>query len=150
MRLRPAVGFTIRDWKGLFFDSPKVIKAVDDATYRVFLRFGQYVRKVARHSIRARLGPSAPGEAPHNQTGLLKDFIFYGFDPGSRSVVIGPARLRHLDTYGQVTVPELLEHGGTVQGRDRRMHTYGRRPYMGPAFEAGHEKLPELWANSVR
>ena len=31
MRMRPVVSFTIRDWKGIFFDSPKLIKAVDDA-----------------------------------------------------------------------------------------------------------------------
>jgi hypothetical protein len=78
------VGFR---FKGMFFDSPAVIKAVDDATYRALVRFGQYVRKVARHSIKTRPGPSAPGEPPHNQTGVLKGFIFYGFDPGSRSAV---------------------------------------------------------------
>ncbi len=150
MASQPAIGFTIRQWKGMFFDSPKVRRAVDGATYRVFLRFGQYVRKVARHSIEAEPGPSEPGEPPHNQTGMLKEFIFYGFDPASRAVVIGPARLRHLAAYGPVTVPELLEEGGTVRGRDGEMHRYAARPYMGPAFKAGQEKLPSLWRDSIK
>ena len=85
------VGFR---FKGLFFDSPAVIKAVDDATYRALVRFGQYVRKVARHSIKTRPGPSAPGEPPHSHTGLLKARILYGFDPVSRSVVGGASGVR--------------------------------------------------------
>ena len=137
-------------FKGLFFDSPAVIKAVDDATYRALVRFGQYVRKVARHSIKTRPGPSAPGEPPHNQTGVLKGFILYGFDPGSRSVVVGPARLRGKETYGPVTVPEVLEYGDTVRGRDSEMHRYEARPFMGPAFQRGEEKLDDFWRDSVK
>jgi len=141
------VGFR---FKGLFFDSPAVIKAVDDATYRALVRFGQYVRKVARHSIKTMPGPSRPGEPPRNQTGVLKGFILYGFDPGSRSVVIGPARLRGKETYGPVTVPEVLEYGDTVRGRDSEMHRYEARPFMGPAFERGEEKLDDFWRDSVK
>jgi len=141
------VGFR---FKGLFFDSPAVIKAVDDATYRALVRFGQYVRKVARHSIKALPGPSAPGEPPHNQTGVLKAFILYGFDPVSRSAVIGPARIRGKATYGPVTVPEVLEYGDTVRGRDSEMHRYEARPFMGPAFQRGEEKLGRFWRDSVK
>jgi len=132
---RAAIGFDVR---GLFFSSPNVLKAMGDATYRTFLRFGQYVRKTARHSIRSRPGPSAPGEPPHSHTGLLKAGTLYSFDPAERSVVVGPARLRGRQTYGPVTVPELMEHG------------YEARPYMAPAFEAGEKKLDEFWRGSVR
>ena len=136
-------------FKGLFFDSPQVIKAVDDATYRSLLRFGQYVRKVARHSVKRRKGPSRPGRPPHTHTGAIK-IIFYGFDPVRRSVVVGPARLRSKDKYGPVTVPELMEYGETVRGDDGRMHRYEARPFMGPAFEVGQEKLDDFWRDSVR
>jgi len=64
--------------------------------------------------------------------------------------VVGPARLRGKETYGPVTVPELMEYGDTVRGEGGGMHRYEARPYMGPAFDAGEEKLPELWADSVR
>jgi len=149
MPARPAIGFTLRELKGMFFTSPAIIRAVDRATYRALLRFGQYVRKVARHSIKRVPGPSTPGEPPHGHTGLLKGHIYYGFDPAHRSVVIGPARLKK-SAYGLVTVPELMEEGGTVRGRDRGMHSYEERPYMGPAFEAGQERLDEFWRDSIR
>jgi len=128
-----------------------VIHAVDKATYKVLVRFGQYVRKVARHSIRARKGPSAPGQPPHSQTGLLKSFIYYGFNPAQRSVVVGPARIQGAQSYGPMTVPELLEKGGIVRGRDGKMHRYEARPYMAPAFERSkEEKLDELWRDSIK
>jgi len=151
------IGFNVR---ALRFDHPRVIKAVDDATYRALLRSGQYVRKVARHSIKTRPGPSAPGQPPHSQIGRLKQFIYYGFDPAARSVVVGPARLRDAQTYGSMTVPELLEGGGVVRMSDRNarrlgvargtMARYEARPYMGPAQEAGFEKVDDFWRDSVK
>jgi hypothetical protein len=150
MPARPAIGFTLRELKGMFFTSPEVIRAMDDATYRALLRFGQYVRKTARHSIKSGEGPSAPGTPPHSQTGLLKGHIYYGFDPAQRSVVIGPALLRGAHGYREATVPEVLEYGGAVRGRDRKRRGYPDRPYMGPAFEAGQEKLDEFWRDSVK
>jgi len=151
------IGFNV---KSLRFDSAAVRKALDRMTYRVFVRFGQYVRKVARHSIRSRRGPSRPGKPPHSQTGLLKAGIYYGWDAGERSVVIGPARLRGGQTYGSVTVPELLEYGGTVRvsGRAARRlgvrrgtrARYEARPYMQPAFEAGQARLDDFWAQTLK
>ena len=146
---RPAIGFALREMKSMFFTSPAVEKAIDQGTYRAFLRFGQYVRKVARHSIKSIPGPSAPGTPPHGHTGLLKGHIYYGFDQAQRSVVIGPARLKK-PSYGLTTVPELQEYGGVVKGRDRKRHAYPERPYMGPAFEAGQEKLDDFWRDSVK
>ena len=136
--------------KILRFDSPAVIKAFDNATYRALLRFGQYVRKVARHSIRRRPGPSAPGRPPHGHSGALKAGIFYGVDPSSRSVVVGPERLRGKDTYGSVTVPQVLEYGDSVRAGDGRMRRYEARPFMGPAFGRGQEKLDDFWRDSVK
>ena len=51
------------------------------------------VRTTARHSIHKRKRTIAPGEPPSSHTGLLRRFIFFGYDRERRSVVIGPARL---------------------------------------------------------
>ena len=151
----------------MFFDKPAVMRAVDRATRRVLSRFGAYVRRTARQSIRRRKGPSAPGQPPSSHTGLLKDFIFFAYEPAKEDVVIGPAKLNR-----GTNAPELLEEGGTVitkrprwiptgktraDGRPKRIRvpagttlTYEARPYMGPAFRENLPKLDEFWRNSVR
>jgi hypothetical protein len=144
------VGLRLKQFKAMFFTSPAVIQAVDKATHRALMRFGQYVRKVARHSIKSAPGPSQPGQPPHGHIGLLKGHIYYGFDPGQRSVVIGPALLGR-SPYGETTIPEVLEEGGTVthrSGGPEREHP--ERPFMGPAFGAGQEKLDDFWRDSIK
>jgi hypothetical protein len=134
----------------LFFDQPAVVRTTDRATRRVFSRFGAFVRRSARSSIRRRKRTSSPGQPPTSRTGLLKRFIFFGFDPTKRSVVIGPARL---NGSGRGDAPSLLEHGGTTtlrrRGQRHRVHFRGR-PYMGPAFDKEQPKLPAMWRDSVR
>ena len=139
--------------KSTFFDRPKVMNAVDRATRRVLSKFGAFVRTTARSSIRRRKGASAPGKPPSSHTGLLKRFIFFGYEPGNRSVVIGPARLNQ--KVGDA--PHALEYGGTstvVEGTQRNRTTrrakIAARPFMGPAFEKEKPQLPKLWSNSVR
>ena len=150
--------------KKLFFTEEAVIHAMDAVTRRALSRFGAFVRQTARHSIHSRDGVSAPGRPPHSHTGLLKRFIFFSYDPGSRSVVIGPARL---NGYGQGEAPALLEYGGrTTWSHLKQVGWYGSsrapkyervqasvyvrpRPYMGPAFEKEKAKLPEIWRNSI-
>ncbi|HOM77081.1 MAG TPA: hypothetical protein PLE88_11240, partial [Anaerohalosphaeraceae bacterium] len=56
----------------LFFDSPKVIRAVDKSTRKVLSRFGAFVRRTAKQSIRKRKKSSTPGTPPSSHTGLLK------------------------------------------------------------------------------
>ena len=135
--------------KDMFFDSKKVLSAVDRGTRKVLSRFGAFVRTTARHSIRKRKAVSQPGEPPSSHAGHLKRLIFFGFDVERRSVVIGPTPFR-----GPAEVPALLEYGGTARRKDRSGRnvtaTYRPRPFMGPAFEKEQAKLPALWANSVR
>ncbi len=136
--------------KELFFDRGPVIKRVDQATRRVFSRFGAFVHRSAKSSIRKRKRPAAPGQPPSSHTGLLKKFIFFGYDPGHRSVVIGPAPL---GSGTNVQAPPLLEYGGatTVEHRGRRKRAnYPARPFMGPAFTNEQTKLPAMWRDSVR
>jgi hypothetical protein len=141
------------DFKMLFFDSKAVRSAVDRTTRRVLSRFGAFVRTAAKHSIRKRKRISAPGEPPSSHTGLLRRFIFFGYDRGRRSVVIGPERANR--KIGDA--PAALEYGGTstvVEGlrnrRRKRSIRIAARPYMGPAFEQEKPKLPAMWRSSVK
>lgn len=141
------IGFEI---KRMFFDRQAVISKVDAATRRVLSRFGAFVRRSAKSSIRKRKKPAPPGQPPSSHTGLLKKFIFFGYDADRRSVVIGPTRLNQK---GRGEAPPLLEYGGKTtlkRGGKKRRVTYQARPYMGPAFEKEKPQLPAMWRGSVR
>jgi len=134
----------------LFFDKKAVRDKVDVGTLRVLSKFGAFVRRTARSSIRKRKKTSQPGSPPSSHIGLLKKFIFFGYDPRKDSVVIGPVRLTQ---NGRGEAPSLLEYGGTtkVTHRGKRKRAKVRpRPFMGPAFEKEQPKLPAMWKGSVR
>jgi len=141
------IGFDI---KRMFFDRQAVISKVDAATRRVLSKFGAFVRRSAKSSIRKRKKAAPPGQPPSSHTGLLKKFIFFGYDADRRSVVIGPTRLNQK---GRGEAPPLLEYGGKAtlvrRGKKKRV-TYQARPYMGPAFEKEKPQLPAMWRGSVR
>jgi hypothetical protein len=152
------------DWriKELFFDAPRVLSAVDRATSAVLSKLGAFVRTAAKHSIRKRKAISEPGSPPSSHVGALRRLIFFGYDPGQRSVVIGPTPFT--GAAGTAEAPPLLEYGGrarrlvraepAVARKDRKGRTvtatYRPRPFMGPAFEQEKRKLPDLWAGAVR
>ena len=141
------IGFEI---KQLFFDRQAVISRVDPATRKVLSKFGAFVRRTAKGSIRRRRKASTPGTPPSSHTGLLKKFIFFGYDADASSVVIGPTRL---DRRGQGEAPSLLEYGGQttlVRRGKRERAAYRARPYMGPAFDKEQPKLPAMWRDSVK
>ncbi len=134
----------------LFFDTRKVRRAVDASARRVLSKFGAFVRRTARSSIRRRKKPSSPGSPPSSHAGLLKRFIWFGYEPARRSVVIGPARLTRK---GRGEAPSLLEYGGTtrLEHRGKRKRAMVRaRPFMQPAFEKEQPKLPAMWRDSLR
>jgi len=140
------IGFEI---KKLFFDRQAVISKVDAATRRVLSKFGAFVRRSAKSSIRKRKKAAPPGQPPSSHTGLLKKFIFFGYDADRRSVVIGPTRLNQK---GRGEAPPLLEYGGKTtlkRGGKKRRVTYQARPYMGPAFEKEKPQLPAMWRGSI-
>ena len=177
------IGLKINQAKGMFFDAPKVVRAVDAATHRVLLKFGAFVRTAAKSSIRQaatkrnllkKIGDaktkeekerlwleynkattSEPGKPPKSHTGLLKQYIFFGYDTARQSVVSGPVAL-----HGGNRRPEslmALEYGGTstlLLGRRRsrgsRKITVAARPFMDPALKQELPKLPAMWANSVK
>ena len=145
---------SIKAAKNNFFDRAAVINAVDRATLRVLSKFGAFVRTRARSSIRKRKRASAPGQPPSSHVGLLKSLIFFSYDQGRKSVVIGPTLSSRPSG-----APETLEYGGDADvesfDRARKVRIKHRtkiaaRPFMGPAFEAEKPGLPAMWANSVR
>lgn len=129
----------------LFFDSAKVVRSVDKSTRQVLSRFGAFVRRTAKQSIRKRKKTAPPGQPPSSHTGLLKRFIFFGYDPQKRSVVIGPERLNQKNT----DAPHTLEHGGRTTV-DKKRVKISARPFMGRAFEKEKPTLPSMWKNSVK
>jgi hypothetical protein len=165
-------GLTFKAAKGNFFDRAKILKALDRATARVLSKFGSFVWKRARTSIRKRKGTSPPAGPPYSHTGALRKGILFGYDRDKKSVVIGPV-LSDKPT----GAPENLEYGGSFDGRGRvisiskgvgrdaagRFTSKGRnrvtlsgkirvraRPFMHPALDAERPKLAPLWRNSVR
>lgn len=144
--------------KNMFFTSKAVTSRENAATRRVLSKFGAYVRRTAKSSIRKRKRASEPGQPPSSHTGLLKKFIWFGYEPTQQSVVIGPAKLTSKSSGAQ----ETLEHGGTATlmefqwvGRGRRQRRkrnvrIAARPFMAPAMDKEIPKLPSMWANSIR
>jgi len=145
------IGMRISQAKGLFFDRQRVKNAVDRTTRRVLSRFGAFVRTRAKSSIRKRKKSAPPGKPPSSHTGLLKKFIFFGYDQYQQSVVIGPVKL---NAQGQ-EVPHTLEQGGVTaisygKNRGKRIRVEAR-PFMGPAFDKElQENMPDMWRDSVR
>lgn len=140
------IGIKLSEAKGMFFDRPAVMSATDRAQRKVLSRFGAFVRRTARSSIRKRKKPSPPGQPPSSHEGTLKKHIYFLYSPNSRSVIIGPVLLRAKGT----DAPRVLEEGGSVTRR-RRKRRYRPRPYMGPAFQKEHEQhMPQMWKDSVQ
>lgn len=137
--------------KDLFFDRHTVMRAVDKAKRAVLSKAGAFIRTAAKHSIRKRKGLAPPGRPPHSHEGSLRRFLYFGYDPASDSVVVGPVGFK------RSTAPNVLEFGGKSEVRYRRRGkvvktraTIAERPYMGPALEKEQPKLPKRWAGSVR
>lgn len=174
--------------KEFFFDRKAIADKVGAARIKVLSKAGAFVRRTMQQSIRPGVRivkgvrkvskPSKPGNPPKSWTGLLKNFIYFGYDPGTESVVIGPVPLNQYHVVnGRLTrgaVPEVLDKGGTIGIREEqlsgglwvppsrsRRQRAGRpqrvrqvkiaaRPYSLPALQKNVSKFPSLWANSVR
>ena len=147
------IGMTLRATQRGFFDRRAVTSRMDRATRRVLSRFGAFVRRRAKSSIRKRKRPSDPGKPPSSHTKLLKRLIFFAYDPMRQSVVAGPVGLNQ--KVGDA--PAALEYGGRTRvyaGRRRRRKLrtvkIRARPYMRPAFAGELPGLPAMWRDSVR
>lgn len=142
--------------KRLFFDRAAVIAAVSRGRLRALNRIGGYLRTTAKRSIRKRKGTSPPGKPPYSHTGLLRDHMYYSYDPTRDTVLIGPALLTSRSPDSEPiagTVPQVLERGGRVRVRDKKSRTITirARPYMAPALETARQAdaLSEFWKDVV-
>lgn len=142
--------------KAMFFDRPRVQRAVSHANRRALSRAGAFVRTRARTSMRKHRDTSRPGRPPYAHQGSLRRMILFGYEPSRETVVVGPVGFRSSDA------PNALEFGGrTTVVRRRRSSRMGQRviktrvriaarPYMAPALDKERPNLPALWRNSVR
>jgi hypothetical protein len=137
--------------KSMFFDRPKVQRAVNRSKRKVLSKAGAFIRTSARSSIRPRKGTSSPGQPPFSHEGSLRRLILFGYDAKSDSVVVGPVGFK------QSTAPRALETGSTTTIYHRRKGKLvsqkvriASRPFMMPALRREQSKLPPLWRNSVR
>lgn len=109
--------------KELFFDRAAVIKAVGRAAARNLARSGALLMRIARNSMRYSKKSAPPGQPPraHKPNPLLRKLLFFSFDPGTESVVVGPERI------GKGVAPALMEYGGeeTVLNTRRRLRKVG-------------------------
>lgn len=142
------VGFKVRGFK---LNVPAIRSRYDIAAERVMKRFGGFVRRTARQSIRKSKKPSRPGQPPKSRTGFLKRGILFDYDRRRRSVVVGPTRLSGAKGSN---VPRVLEEGGIGSVRRKGARPFRirvkKRPYMGPALAKELPGLPAMWKNSVR
>jgi hypothetical protein len=140
--------FDIKMMKPMFFDRKLIKNKVDARTRIVLSKFGAYVRRGARRSIRTRRRVSFPGSAPSGHVGTLKRGILFGYDKNRRSVVIGPVRLPS-KANSRKTLPG-LEFGGRIDLSQGGTAKIKPRPFMNPAFREEISKMPKLWANSIK
>ncbi len=100
---------------------------------------GAAIRLTAKRSIRKRKGPAPAGQPPHTHTKRLPSAIKYAVEKPKGRVVIGP----DVESFG--TAGKAHEHGGAY-----KQEYYEPRPFMGPALEKTKERLPRMWAGSVK
>jgi hypothetical protein len=143
------MGMKLKSLTANFLDRKTVTRKVDRKKIRVLMKQGAFVRRTARSSMpgptKKRKPPSSPGEPPRAQVGTLKKFIFFKYDSGTESVVVGPARVRADDQ----DAPRTLEFGGMVR-TGGGLARIAARPYMGPALDENAPRFAEMWRKSIR
>jgi len=121
------------------FNARKVRRRAKSANIRSLGHAGAAIRLAARRSIRKSSKASRPGSPPHTRKGRLRGAILYAVEREKDRVVIGPRYT--------VAGPSGMAH--EFGGRFRRQ-VYPRRAFMGPALEKVRDRLPRMWAGSVR
>ena len=104
--------------KDMFFDSPKVKKALDKGTHAALSRTGAILMREAQKSFKSapKGEPSAPGTPPHkHRGGQFHKSIGFGFD--GAGVVIGPSTERGPNV---PRIAALSEFGGRVRMKNPR------------------------------
>lgn len=120
-------------------DAKRVVKAAQTGSIKSLGHAGGAIRMTAKRSIRRSKSESQEGTPPHTRKGQLRRAILYAVEKDKQSVVVGP------DVSIVSTAGTAHEFGGRFRGEQ-----YPRRPFMGPALEKTKERLPKMWAGSVR
>ena len=151
------------DFKLMFFDRQAVTDPAEKAARRNEAKFGAFVMRSARKSIKTKKGASRPGQPPHAHTGyeterngkrktryFFRDSILFGKNPNG-GVVVGPVFRSGSRT--RPTIPESLEFGATVgiggKTRPRRNIAIQPRPFMGPALDKERPKFAGMFRDSI-
>lgn len=139
--------------KAGFFDAKTVRDDADRKHAKVQAKFGAFVRRRMKSSLRYRKKASAPGQPPtvyrdkrFGGKSPLRELIFFSRDPATNSVVIGPL------AFG-TRAAGVLEKGGTVPVRNRgRAETVfvRKRPFVKPAGDAEAKSFPQLLRSVVK
>lgn len=145
------MSFNLATLQRHFFDRQKVHKLAEKKSRQAQAKFGAFVRRRAKSSIRKSKKTSAPGQPPKSHVGTLKNLIFFSFDPKTESTVIGPVK------FGLGLAPKALEYGG-MSIRSRRIKAASgeklvakkpvkirARPFMNPALRAELPKFPGMF-----
>ncbi len=124
----------------------RVIRAVRTGMVNSLGHAGAYLRGIAMRSLKVSKVAAPPGHQPHTRKGKLKKAIFYAVERAQEDVVIGPiasemGKVGSTHEFGGVEPPK--KKGGKAR-------KYPPRPFMGPALQIGKERLPGMWANSVK
>lgn len=125
-----SLGFGLKKAKTLFFKKGDW-KRIKNSEMAVLGRYGAYVRRTARQSIRKRKGKTPRGKPPADRTGLLRKTILFVKDYARDSVVIGPWKFETQSAPGLAYLEENF-------------------PFMGPANEKNLPKLAGMWKDSIR
>ncbi len=145
----------------------QLVKAAERAKLAVFRRGGAIVAGIMRRSMKSSRKISAPGSAPavHSRPGI-KGLI--RFDATAERALIGPMFDASKSKHG-VSIPFVLEHGGTVRAKVKPVSKRGepraarlarkskmanikvrKRPFAKPALETFQGKYPEIWRNCIK
>lgn len=169
------MALTVGQFKANFFDR-ELTNAIDRGTKRALSRFGAFVWKRDKSSLRYRKGKSEAGKPPsvHRTTGFtrtkknrktgveskqpaspLRELTLFAYDPDRKSVVIGAAVFAG-SRVGGGKVPRVVEEGGESRFvADRltgkiKVGRYAARPHLGPAFQAELPKVSQLFKDCIR
>ena len=120
-------------------ETRKVRAKAQQGNFKSLGHAGAAIRLTAKRSIRRRKKASPEGQPPSTRKGQLRGAIRYEVEKQKDLVVIGPEHSK------VGTSASAHEHGGRYK-RQR----YPKRPFMGPALNKTKDRLPKLWAGSVK
>ena len=92
-----------------FVNDPTLRARIDRATLLALGKWGAFVRRTARQSMRRTKKPAPPGQPPRVHEGSIKRLLNFYYDTRDDTVVVGP-EIRPRPT----GAPNTLEFGGRV------------------------------------